>query len=216
MKLLLLHCPLCTEPLAPDTPEAVIYDCPSCQTPVAITDTGLAVETVQFVTPAQSEAEKVTDWMPFWLFQGRIHIDKRETQRDRRAKTAEVEHLWSQPRRLFVPAWTVDMHNARDIGSALVQRQPVFVSVERPSGAQMRTATVTAEDALKMLEFIIITIEAQRDDWLRDIEFRMELGSPTLYAIPAEAQQGRWHLAAQIEAELGAADNGLVARFWPF
>jgi hypothetical protein len=214
MKLLLLRCPLCAEPLAPDVQEAVVYECPSCQTPVAITDTGLAMETVQFVAPAHAEAEKVTDWMPFWLFEGQVHIDKRETQG--RARTAEVEHLWSQPRRLFVPAWTVDMHNARDIGSTLAQRQPLFVPVERPSGAQMKTATVTAEDALKMLEFIIITIEAQRDDWLRNIEFRMEMGNPTLYAIPAEAQQGRWHVAAQIEAELGAADNGLVARFWPF
>jgi hypothetical protein len=214
MKLLLLRCPLCAELLAPDTPEAVVFDCPSCQTPVAITDTGLAVETVQFVAPAAAEAEKVTDWLPFWLFEGQVHIDKRETQG--RARTAEVEHLWSQPRRLFVPAWTVDMHNARDIGSALAQRQPLFLPVERPSGAQMKTATVTAEDALKMLEFIIITIEAQRDDWLRDIEFRLELGSPTLYAIPAEAQQGRWHLAAHIEAELGPAGNGLIARFWPF
>jgi hypothetical protein len=214
MKLLLLRCPLCAEPLAPDVQEAVVFDCPSCQTPVAITDTGLAMETVQFVAPAHAEAEKVTDWLPFWLFEGQVHIDKRETQG--RARTAEVEHLWSQPRRLFVPAWTVDMHNARDIGSTLAQRQPLFVPVERPSGAQMKTATVTAEDALKMLEFIIITIEAQRDDWLRNIEFRMELGNPTLYAIPAEAQQGRWHVAAQIEAELGAADNGLVARLWPF
>jgi hypothetical protein len=118
-----------------------------------------------------------------------------------------VEHLWGEPRRLFVPAWTVDMHNARDIGSTLAQRQPVFVPIERPSNAHMKTATVTAVDARKMLEFIIITIEAQRDDWLRDIEFRLELGSPTLYAIPAEAQQGRWHLAAQIEAELGPAET---------
>jgi hypothetical protein len=214
MKLLLLRCPLCAEPLAPDTPEAVIYECPSCQTAVSISDTGLSTQTVQFVAPAQSAAKKVTDWLPFWLFEGQVHIDKRETQG--RARTAEVEHLWGEPRRLFVPAWTVDMHNARDIGSTLAQRQPVFVPTERPSTARMRTATATAVDARKMLEFIIITIEAQRDDWLRDIAFRMELGNPTLYAIPAEAQQGRWHLAAQIEAELGAADNGLVARLWPF
>jgi hypothetical protein len=214
MKLLLLRCPVCAEPLAPDTPEAVVYECPSCRTPVAITDTGLATETVQFVAPAQAEAEKVSDWMPFWLFEGQVHIDKRETQG--RARSSEVEHLWGEPRRLFVPAWTVDMHNARDIGSTLAQRQPLFVPGERPSNAHMKTATATAVDALKMLEFIIITIEAQRDDWLRDIEFRLELGSPTLYAIPAEAQQGRWHLAARIEAELDGADNGLVARFWPF
>ena len=214
MKLLLLRCPLCAEPLAPDTPEAVVFECPACQTAVSIDDTGLSTQTVQFVAPAPAEAEKVTDWLPFWLFEGQVHIDKRETQG--RARAAEVEHLWGEPRRLFVPAWTVDMHNARDIGSTLVQRQPVFVPVERPSTARMRTVTATAVDARKMLEFIIITIEAQRDDWLRSIEFRMELGNPTLYAIPTEAQQGRWHLVAQIEAELGEADNGLMARLWPF
>jgi hypothetical protein len=215
MKLLLLNCPLCAEPLAPDSDNAVVYDCPDCQTPVAITETGLQTESVQFVAAAAAVAE-VTDWMPFWLFNGRIYIDKRETQSGRRDNRAEAEQLWGEPRRLFVPAWTFDMHNARDIGSTLAQRQPVFIPIERPAGVQMRTATVTAADARKMLEFIILTIEAGRDDWLRDIEFRMELDQATLYALPAEQQQGQWHLAAQIEAELGPTEEGLVARFWPF
>ena len=215
MKLLLLRCPVCAEPMAPDHQDAVVYDCASCQTPITIKETGLGTATVQFVAPAQAEVDHITDWMPFWRFEGRVHIEKRQTQGGRNNED-DAAQLWGERRRLFVPAWTLDMHKARDIGSTLAQRQPLFVPIERPSTVRMKTATVTAADALKMLEFIIITIEAQRDDWLRDLEFSLELDEPTLYAIPAENKEGQWHLIAQIEAELQKEDNGLISRYWPF
>jgi hypothetical protein len=40
---------------------------------------------------------------------------------------------------------------------------------------------------LRLLEFVVLAIEARRDDWLKALDFRIEAGEPQLWALP---QQG--------------------------
>jgi len=155
MKLILLRCPTCTQPLTPENDDVVIQ-CSHCQTPAAIGVNGPAKIATRFAVPERVKP-KTNIWVPFWVFDGRVHIKKRETQGGRRADRRDSEALWAEPRRLFAPAWEVNMPTVKE---------------------------VTPGDALKLLEFIIMAIEAQRKDWLRDLLFEIEAGKPEFWAMP--------------------------------
>ena len=193
MKLLLLRCPECAHPLAPQQHDVVMM-CPSCQTAVAIDEQGLSSMPIQYV--AATEAD-VSDWLPFWFFNGRVHIQNRSTQSSWRTSDHDSETFWLHSDRFFVPAWELAIHNARELGRQLVKKQPTYQPVSRPDNARLTAVTVTAEDALKMLEFIILTIEAERKDWLKDLKFRIEAETPQLWALPARKKSElRWMLLA--------------------
>jgi hypothetical protein len=76
------------------------------------------------------------------------------------------------------------MHTAQNVGSYLIQQQPALQEIERPSELQFTSATVTPGDARKLLEFIVLAIEARRDDMLKNLQFNLEIGEPQMTALP--------------------------------
>ena len=180
MKLLALRCPNCDRPLTPDNHHVVTL-CEQCATAVHIGDEGLTRLTIQCAAPATGAT--VTHWQPFWLFQGQVNILRREVQSGNSEK--DSRRLWGQPRTLYVPAWELLMVTAQNIGSAMIQQQPVYQPIPQPAEFQLTPVTVTADDALKLLEFIVLAIETRRKDWLKNLEFRLDVGRPELWALPA-------------------------------
>ncbi|MGW8318823.1 MAG: hypothetical protein ACWGPS_06210 [Candidatus Promineifilaceae bacterium] len=183
MKLLLLRCPVCGQPLTP-ADDDVVFACTNCHTPVYIGPAGIRRFEVRFAVPEGVKSSGDL-WLPFWVFEGSVQIKRRETQGRSRSEGA-VQALWSAPRRLFVPAWPLPFEKAQALGSRLIQRQAPVQFVEPASEARLTAATITAEDAQKLLEFIVLAIEARRDDYLRTIDFEMELDGGQLWAMPGE------------------------------
>jgi hypothetical protein len=66
----------------------------------------------------------------------------------------------------------------------MVQRPPSFEKIDRPEGAHLQAAIVTPKDGKKLIEFIVLAIEARRKDWLRDLEFELDVGESKLWALP--------------------------------
>lgn len=184
MKLVALRCPNCSEPLKP-TNDAVVLACDNCFTPIAIAVNGPQRMKIWF---AVSERKKDVgkNWVPFWVYEGRIHIQQRETQSGWRTKDKDADRFWGEPRRLYIPAWDLDLHAAQDIGSQLIVSQPTFHFVEQPAEYQLTMATVTPEDAKRLLEFLVLAIEARRKDWLKELKFEIDVGQPQLWALPAD------------------------------
>lgn len=76
------------------------------------------------------------------------------------------------------------MEVAQDVGTRLIQRQPAIELIERPGTAYLAAAVVSPDDALSLLEFIILAIEARRRDWLKALDFRIDAGEPELWSLP--------------------------------
>jgi hypothetical protein len=181
MKLLALHCPQCESPLIPDN-DHVVTVCDRCQTTVHIGDEGLAQILVHYV--ASAIGANVTRWLPFWVFEGQVHILQRQTQGGNSER--QSRQLWHRPRTLYVPAWELSLATAQSIGGSLIQQQPVYQTSPQPAVIRLTPVTVTAGDAVKLLEFMVLAIEARRSDWLKNLDFRLEVDEPELWALPAD------------------------------
>lgn len=181
MKLLALRCPACNHSLAPKN-EHIVVACERCQAAVHIGDEGLTQLSMHYAAP-RNEAQ-VTNWLPFWVFEGRVNITRRATQGGG-SKQDEATRLWGESRRLYVPAWELSLNQAQKIGSDMIQRQPSFRPAPQPAEARLTPVTLTPQDALNVLEFIVLAIEARRPDWLKRLDFNLKVGEPALWALPA-------------------------------
>lgn len=182
MKLLPLRCPHCEQPLAPGDNDLIML-CDACHTPVHIGDEGLSQAEITFAAPRPETA--VTRWQPFWLFEGQVDLLNRDTQGGWGGQSDDARELWGQPRRFYVPAWEISLREAQEIGCRLVQDQPVYQAVAAPADPKLTPVVIAAEDAAKLIEFIILAVETRRSDWLKKLEFTLALGSPQLWALPA-------------------------------
>ncbi|MFN2189678.1 MAG: hypothetical protein ACK2T3_13015 [Candidatus Promineifilaceae bacterium] len=185
MKLILLQCPNCSQALKPDNDDIVIA-CPNCHLAVHLGAAGLSITNIQYAVPTSRKGGDQSVWVPFWVFQGQIHIRKRDTQ-GRRSNTSDSFKTWEAVRRFFVPAWDVSVHTAQDLGTKLTLRQPDLQQISPPAPVNLIPVSVADEDALKMVEFIVLAIEARRKDWLKSLDFDVEVGEPVLFALPKGA-----------------------------
>ncbi len=190
MKLLALRCPTCTQPLKPQNRDVVVLRC-GCGTAVSLHQSGLTTVTLQFAAPA---VETFDAWLPLWLFNGRVHITNRQTQGRNKQAQQDSEQLWNYPRRLYVPAWEMPTETASQLGGDLVQRQPNFERTDQPANAPFVEAVIRPDDALKLLEFVVLSVEAARKDWLKSLDFHIETTTPQLWAIPALKEGSSWRM----------------------
>ncbi len=195
MKLLPLRCPQCNQKLEPHHNDVVVVVCTQCFTAVTLHQTGLQPIDVHYAAPSN---ERVDSWLPVWLFHGRVILHQRQSQGSSKGADKDAAELWQRAQRLYAPAWQQPARQARELGSKLVQAQPLFQAIPRPDGALLAETIITPEDGLKLLDFIVLTIEAERKDMLRDIKFNIEAGPPALWAIPAQKKGDSWQLAARV------------------
>ena len=178
MKLVLLRCPSCSAALAPNDDDLIVA-CPQCGAGVQLSDEGLEPIEVRYAAgAAQPKAEA---WRPWWVFTGRVEIIRRDTQGGNQRD--EASQFWAQVKRLYVPAWELSLQSVRDQGLALLKQQPEWRAIPRPTTARLTPVVVSVVDARKLLDYLVVTMEASRKDWLKDIQFSIEAGWPELWAV---------------------------------
>ena len=177
MTLIVVRCPACGNTLTPGDDDLVVA-CAQCGAALHLADEGPQPIEIQY---AQTNLAKTGTWRPWWIFKGRVNLIKRETQGGNRSD--EARQFWAQPRVMAVPAWDLSIAAVKQAGVQLLQRPPVLNAIARPSGVRLTPAVVSAEDARKMLEFLVLTLEAGRDDWLKTVDFQIEAGLPELWAM---------------------------------
>ena len=189
MKLLLLRCPKCNHALAPGQDDRVIQ-CPNCRVAVAVDEGGLTLLAAQYAAPTVVQPPA---WLPFWVYRGRVTIKQRRTQGGRSAE-GDAQAFWAQPRRVYIPAWACELLEARDLVAALLEKQLFLEAVVPPEEAAFEPAVVTPADARKLLELVIVSLEAERNDYLESFDFDLNLESEALWLLPAERRDDVWTL----------------------
>jgi DNA-directed RNA polymerase subunit M/transcription elongation factor TFIIS len=191
MELLALKCPTCGQNLKPQSNEAVVVSCSNCKTAVSLHQSGIKAIDVKYAAPSSDNVEA---WLPMWVFKGKVNITRRESQGSSKGADKDAARLWNAANRLFVPAWQEPVRQAREIGSRFTVHQPSLESIEPTENMVMKEATITPEDGLKLLDFIVLSLEAERKDWLEDLQFEIQTTGHELWAIPARETRSRWEV----------------------
>jgi hypothetical protein len=173
--------------LAPGNDDQVVQ-CPNCRNAVAINEEGLSILPAQYVRAA---VDSPPYWLPFWVYRAKVTILERRTQGGRSAERTAQE-FWAQPRQVYIPAWACDLIEARDMVEKLLEKQPPMEAVTPPEGAAFQPAVVTPTDARKLLELVILTIEAERSDYLENFHYDLQLDSEALWLLPADREKDEW------------------------
>lgn len=177
MTLIVVRCPACGNALAPGDDDLVVV-CAQCGAALRLADEGLQPVEIQY---ARTNSVTAGTWRPWWIFRGRVNLIRRETQGGNRSD--EARQFWAQPRVMGVPAWELSLAAVKQAGVEMLKQPPVLNAIARPSGARLAPVVVSAEDARKLLEFLVLSLEAGRDDWLKTLDFEIEVGAPELWAL---------------------------------
>ncbi len=183
VELVLLKCPQCSTPV-PAAEDEVAWVCATCGLGLRLTDEGLAPLTVHW---SARRAGKPT-WLPFWILSGSVNFAVRESY----GGQAKANPLWAGPCRFYVPAFLANLHEIETLGSELTRAQ--LPLEPGPPAGLLQHCTLLPEDAHRAAEFIVMTIEADRGDKVRNMSFTLKVGEPELWMLPFEGGRELRHL----------------------
>jgi len=174
--LVALDCVRCQVPV-PAEPDEIAWICQNCGQGLLLDETtGLKAITVQ-ATAAQGQVQA---WKPFWVSYGRVRISRRESF----GRDAPPDPRWGQPVRFVVPAYATSVEAAVALGVGFLERPPAL----QPGEARPLTgATILPGQVAPLARFVVLSIEAAREDKLEAIEFTVELEPPALWCLPSGA-----------------------------
>jgi hypothetical protein len=121
-----------------------------------------------------------TPGKPFWVAEGRVVMQRAAFQGGSKP-SAEASQFWSQARRFFVPAFQGPLDEQLRLGMQWV-RQPPGLTEGPP--VPFLPVRLYKEDVLPAVEFIVMAIEAERADKVKQVQFSLELSEPVLWIFP--------------------------------
>ena len=80
-----------------------------------------------------------------------------------------------------MPAFECPLEAQLSLGNQMLLQPP---KLEEGSAVSFEAVTIGREDVKALAEFIAMTIEAGRDDKLKEVRFTLELEEPELWILP--------------------------------
>lgn len=169
-----LICPKCSTPL-PAAPEEVAWVCPTCGEGLLLDEQrGLAPLEVHY----SAQIAPNTQGKPFWMAQGSLALERDTYAGD---KGRDAQRFWGQPQRFFVPAYTCPLETLLELGNRLLFQPP---ALQDGPAAAFAPVTLARGDAQSLADFIVMTVEAERADKLKEVRFKLDLSEPVLWILP--------------------------------
>jgi hypothetical protein len=185
VELVPLQCVRCSTPVRA-TPDEVAWVCANCGQGLLLDgESGLRALEVKYAAVAQQAG---LIWRPFWVTEGRVTFQARETYGHDRGP----DEIWGAPQMFVLPAFECSLEEAGAWGVAFLRQPPRLV--EGPAGL-LEGVTVDPQAARALAEFVVLTVEAERRDQLRKVAFDLDLVPPVLWAMPFTNESGTLRLA---------------------
>jgi hypothetical protein len=172
-----LVCPKCTTRI-PANPDEVAWVCAQCGQGLALdADTGLSLLEINFSKTIASGAKG----MPYWVSDGQVSMHRESFDGGRKETDAALQ-FWSQPRRIFIPAYTTASLDERLQRATQMLVQPPTLQPGSP--VAFEPVSLPEADIQPAAEFIVMAIEAGRKDKLKKVDFVLKLAPPVLWILP--------------------------------
>ena len=174
VELVPLVCLQCATPLPAD-PSETAWVCSNCQHGMVLDEeTGLASMQVLYQTGITAGRPG----KPFWVAEGRVQV-ARKTYSGNNEKDALL--FWGQPRLFCVPAYSLPLENLLEIGARLVRQPPVL---QEGPPVRFEPPVLLRSDVPAVAEFIVVAVEADRKDKLKEVNLTLQLAEPALWILP--------------------------------
>ncbi len=180
-KLIAFKCPTCDSGLGVEVNDNVVY-CSSCGNGFEIVDDKLVPIEVNFAKPLLPGQGEVI-YRPFWLVNSYVKINSRD------ATGGWVSNLFGGNSNategnvlFYVPAFWMTIESAKIIGSQFTIKNPV--ASPQKYNVKMTGFNFSKDDAKKITEFIFLSIEAEKKDTVRSIDYDIKINNIQVLGIP--------------------------------
>lgn len=174
-RLIPLLCPHCQTPVSAQ-PDEVAWVCNNCQKGLLLDESKGAVPLNVFFHASLAPGKKGA---PFWVTRGRVAFQQRETYHGNETKAMSA--FWAEPRLFFIPAYALPLEDAVALGVKFLH-QPIKMEIGKP--APFLPIVVSQQDVYPMAEFIVMSVEAERKDALRQLTFTLTLEPIQCWILP--------------------------------
>lgn len=171
-----LRCLRCSTPVPAEADE-VAWVCRQC-------GQGLLLDEQQGLVPLEVHYASGIDQQalgrPFWVVEGHVAL-KRDAYGTFGRKGGEADRYWQTPRRFFIPAFSGSLDDLLQLAAGLTQKPP---EITTGKAADFEPVILAPQDVPGLVEFLVMSIEAERKDSLKQLSVSAELGKPGLWILP--------------------------------
>jgi len=180
-KLIALKCKKCDSGLTVEVNDNVVY-CSSCGSGFEIIDGELVPMEINFAKPMISGQGEMV-YKPFWLLKTNLKILSRDSSGGWLSNIFGGNSNKTEGEVLFyVPAFWMTIDSVKNLGCTFTQRNPV--ASPQKYNVKMTGVNFSKEDARKLAEFIFLSIEAEKSDTIRNIQYQIDVKSTEMLGIP--------------------------------
>lgn len=174
VKLIPLLCPKCRAPVPAQTDE-IAWVCDQC-------GQGMMIDTAQGARPQtmffSCNIPAGKKGRPFWVSRGQVTITNRQTYKGDEGRAAR--EFWAEPRLFFIPAWECALDEVITLGAYLL-KNPEAMQPGNP--VPFLPVVASPGDVRALAEFLVLSIEAERRDALKTVNFDLQMESPQLWVL---------------------------------
>ncbi len=116
---------------------------------------------------------------PFWVARGQVMITDRQTYKGNESRAAG--EFWAGPRLFSIAAWETSLNEMFSLGVQLLN-QPL--RLEPGSPTPFLPVVTPPADVRALAEFLVMSIEADRRDALKTLNFDLKLEPLQLWILP--------------------------------
>ena len=174
IRLIALQCPRCSTPV-PAQPEEVAWVCTQCGQGMLLSDEQGVVALDVFFSDSIVQGVK---GKPYWVARGAVKPLARWTYKGSAEK--DMAAFWAVPRLFYVPAFQLEVEKVVAVGVDLL-RTPVRMDTGSP--APFYPVVVSPADVRPLAEFMVMSLEADRKDTLKEFQFEIKLDPPQLWIL---------------------------------
>lgn len=182
IRLIPLVCIKCQAPV-PAAPAEVAWVCEQCGQGLQINPKpgGGANETAACALDIffSREIQPGQRGRPFWVTRSKVSFAERTTYKGDEGRASQ--EFWSVPRLFYIPAWETTLDEIISIGAMFLKQSPAMAAGGR---VPFLPVVTPPGDVRSLAEFIIVSVEAERRDYLKSIRFGLEIENPQLWVLP--------------------------------
>ncbi len=179
-KLIALKCKKCDSGLTVEVNDNVVY-CASCGSGYEIVNGEMLPLEINFAKALlQGEGELV--YKPFWLLDTYVKILSRDSSGGWISSLFGGSNKTEGNVLFYVPAFWMTVDSTKNLGVNFTQKNPV--ASPQKYNVKMTGFSIGKDDAKKLAEFIFLSMEAEKSDTMRNIQYDMQVNSCSVLGIP--------------------------------